>query len=199
MDVILSNGTCQEIPYLRGGLMQYKFVKLINLKENYKEKNIRLYNYGFVLKEESNILTVIFFNENNIGEYVIIDVNVLDVEVLDFEVPNEFKQKIEDYLNSHTLKGVDRLSDLHFNDCDWVELTVEDEKYTKHNIHKGERGVITDDGKIVGNEVLVDFTGIDKNGNFYGDIISVNIYDLKLIENEEIKPTDSNDNKSNST
>ncbi len=162
--------------------MNYKFVKLINLKEKYKEKNLKLNDYGLVLVEKFNVLTIMFFNENNIGEYVLMDVEALDVEVLDFEIPNKVKQLIEDYLKSHSLKGCDKFSDISFNDCDWVELNVEDKKYAKYNIHKGEKGVITNDGRIIKDEVLVDFTGVDENGELYGDIISVNIHDLKLVE-----------------
>ena len=32
------------------------------------------------------------------------------------------------------------------------------------------------------NEILVDFSGIDENGQYYGDCISVNIDDIKKIE-----------------
>ena len=162
--------------------MKNKFVQLAVLKDIYKEKNLKLNNHGMVIDSKFNNLTVMFFNENNIGEYIIIDVDVKDVKFLDFKIPKEFEHQIEDYLKSHSLKNRGKLTDIQFNDCDWVELVVEDEKYAKYNIHKGERGVVINNGIIFNNEVLVDFTGIDENGNFYGDIISVNIYDLKVIE-----------------
>ena len=38
------------------------------------------------------------------------------------------------------------------------------------------------DNKVVQNCIEVDFSGIDENGNFYGDCIAVNIKDLKIIE-----------------
>lgn len=162
--------------------MKNKLVKLVVLKDIYKEKNLKLNNHGMVLDSKFDNLTVMFFNENNIGEYIIVDVDIKDIKVLDFNIPKEFEYKIEDYLKSHSLKGKEKLTDIHFNDCDWVELIVEDKKYTKYNIHKGERGAITNGGIIFNNEVLVDFTGIDENGNLYGDVISVNIKDLKVIE-----------------
>ena len=165
--------------------MKYKFVELIVLKDVYKEKNLKLNNHGMVLDSKFDNLTVMFFNENNIGEYIIVDVDSKDVKVMDFNIPKEFEHQIENYLKFHTLKGEEKLTDIHFNDCDWVELVVEDEKYAKYNIHKGERGAITNNGRIFNNEVLVDFTGVDKNGEFYGDVISVNINDLKLVEKNE--------------
>lgn len=162
--------------------MKNKFVKLVVLKDIYKEKNLKLNNHGMVIDSKFNNLTVMFLNENNIGEYIIVDVDSKDVKVLDFTIPKEFEHQIEDYLKSHSLRDEKKLTDIYFNDCDWVELIVEDKKYSKYNIHKGERGAITNGGIIINNEVLVDFTGVDENGNFYGDIISVNIYDLKVIE-----------------
>ena len=165
--------------------MKNKFVQLIVLKDIYKEKNLKLNNHGMVIDSKFNNLTVMFFNENNIGEYIIIDVDVKDVKFLDFKIPKEFEHQIEDYLKFHFLKNREKLTDIQFNDCDWVELVVEDEKYAKYNIHKGERGVVTNNGIIFNNEVLVDFTGIDENGNFYGEVISVNINYLKLVEKNE--------------
>ena len=162
--------------------MKNKLVELVVLKDVYKEKNLKIHNHGMVLDSKFNTLTIMFFNENNIGEYIIVDVDNKDVKFLDFNIPKEFEKQIENYLKSHTLKGEEKFTDIHFNDCDWVELIVEDKKYTKYNIHKGERGVITNNGIILNSEVLVDFTGVDENGNFYGDVISVNIHDLKVLE-----------------
>lgn len=62
-----------------------------------------------------------------------------------------------------------------------VELLVENAKYAKYGIHKGDKGCVMDDNAVQ-NYVEVDFSGIDKNGNFYGDCISVNVDDLKVIE-----------------
>lgn len=64
---------------------------------------------------------------------------------------------------------------------DMVELLVEDEKYTRYGIHKGDRGCVMDDNAVQ-DYIEVDFSGIDENGNYYGDCISVKINDLKVIE-----------------
>lgn len=58
---------------------------------------------------------------------------------------------------------------------------MEDEKYSKFGIHKGERGVVAIDSADDGS-ILVDFTGVDENGNFYGDCVSVKLEDLKFVE-----------------
>ena len=62
-----------------------------------------------------------------------------------------------------------------------VELIVEEEKYSQYGIHKGDIGCVMDD-IAVEDSVFVDFSGIDGNGEYYGDCISVNIKDLKILE-----------------
>ena len=64
---------------------------------------------------------------------------------------------------------------------DMVELLVEDEKYTRYGIHKGDRGCVMEiySGH---KDAEVDFSYIDDNGNYYGDCISVKIDDLKVIK-----------------
>ena len=64
---------------------------------------------------------------------------------------------------------------------DLVELLVEHEKYSKYNVHKGNKGCVISKYAI-NNKVEVDFTHINKDGNFCGDVIVVNIKDLKVIE-----------------
>ena len=62
-----------------------------------------------------------------------------------------------------------------------LKLISEDEKYSKHGVHKGMCGCVMQD-YAVQNYIEVDFSGIDENGNFYGDCISVKIDDLKVVE-----------------
>ena len=72
-----------------------------------------------------------------------------------------------------------------FKEYDLVELTKEDEKYTIDGVHKGDKGCIMKIYSI--NDAEVDFSGIDENGNFYGDCIPVKLEDLKLVEKEPTK------------
>lgn len=64
---------------------------------------------------------------------------------------------------------------------DIVELIVEDDKYSKFGIHKGDRGCVMDDNAIE-NYIEVDFSGIDNDGDFYGECISVKTDDLKVVK-----------------
>ena len=62
-----------------------------------------------------------------------------------------------------------------------VELIVEEDRYARFGIHKGDRGCVMDNNAVQ-DYIEVDFSGIDKNGKFYGDCISVKIDDLKVIK-----------------
>ena len=67
-----------------------------------------------------------------------------------------------------------------FKEFDSVELISEKEIYLKFGITKGQKGIVAHN-TIVDNHILVDFTGVNKNGEFFGDTISVNIDDLKKL------------------
>ena len=167
--------------------MKNKIVKLINLKEDYKQHNLHLDAIGLVVNQKSNIVTVMFFNFKNSGEYATVDVDVKDITLLDFELPDNIKQKLDEYINTHDIYEKNQFKSISFEECDIVELLVEDKKYTKYGIHQGETGIIADDGSMVNNKVLVDFTGIDENKQFYGEIILVNVDDLKLVKRHDEK------------
>lgn len=71
---------------------------------------------------------------------------------------------------------------LEIKEYDLVELINDKEEYAKQGIAKGQRGCVMSEYATM-DEVLVDFSGIDKDGNFYGNCILVNVNDLKIINN----------------
>lgn len=78
-------------------------------------------------------------------------------------------------------KAKDVLVPVAINEYDMVELLVEEERYAEFGAHKGDVGRVMDNNAVQ-NYIEVDFSGIDKDGNYYGDCISVNINDLKVIK-----------------
>ena len=120
---------------------------------------------------------VLFLNDKIIGDYAVVEVDNSDVRIEKCKVPIEYINKLKkaDKLSESNLTKKQAFNQLDFNECDFVELLVE-----KDGIHKGDTGVVAIDYSI-GDSVLVDFSGIDKNGNYYGDCIEVNISDLKKI------------------
>ena len=84
-------------------------------------------------------------------------------------------------LETLKLKAKNVIEPIAINKYDMVELLVEEERYTKFGIHKGDRGCVMDNNAVQ-NYIEVDFSGIYKDRNCYGDCISAKIDDLKVIE-----------------
>jgi len=97
------------------------------------------------------------------------------------KLPTQFEKELLSKLDAIKLKSKDVLEPIAINEYDMVELLVEEEKYAKFGVHKGDRGCVMDNNAVQ-NHIEVDFSGIDNYGNYYGDCISVKIDDLKVIK-----------------
>ncbi len=99
------------------------------------------------------------------------------------ELPEKILSEFDNYLkeNIEKLETKTTFVDLAFNEYDTVQLIVEKDKYSKYGIHNGEIGIIAENYGVK-KDVLVDFTGVNNNEEFYGACISVNKDDLKLIK-----------------
>ena len=130
-----------------------------------------------------NKLQVLFLNDRIVGDYAVVTVNKNDVKKLNAKLPLKVVEKLKNSnkLTFETVEKKQKFKELIFNECDKVELLVEDKKYAKFGAHKGDIGNIAID-YAVSDSILVDFSGIDENGNYYGDCISVKIEDLKIIK-----------------
>lgn len=126
---------------------------------------------------------VLFLNDKIVGDYAVLKVSNEDIKKVDIKLPINFISELKksNKLNEENLLKKQSFKKFEFKECNLVELLVEDEKYSKFGIHKGDTGVIAID-YAVDDYILVDFSGIDKNGKYYGDCISVKIDDLKLIK-----------------
>ncbi len=155
-------------------------VKLIDEKP-YMKNNLQKDMHGIVISKNENTIAVLFFNPQNIGNYAIVNVRKCDLIMDKEKLPNEVQQEILLNLNKILVKAKSNLEPVKINNYDMVELLVEEDKYTKFGIHKGDKGCVMDNNAIQ-DYIEVDFSGIDENGNFYGDCISVKINDLKVIE-----------------
>ena len=159
-------------------------VTLTNLKKEYKNKNLYLNVNGVVLKVlPYDKLQVLFLNDRIVGDYAVVTVNKNDVKNLNAKLPLNVVEELKNSnkLTFETVEKKQKFKELIFNECDKVELLVEDEKYAKFGAHKGDIGNVAID-YAVSDSILVDFSGIDENGNYYGDCISVKIEDLKIIK-----------------
>ena len=159
-------------------------VTLINNRPKYKKHNLYEGANGIILKSLTlNKNLVLFLNDNIVGDYAVAEIDDSDLRKEAAEIPFDFIKELKntEKLNKENLYNKNSFKMLTFKECDPVELIAEDEKYSKYNIHKGAKGVIAID-YAVQNSVLVDFSDVDENGNCFGDIITVNIKDLKILK-----------------
>ena len=137
-------------------------VKLIEGNEETKANNIAINSIGIIVQvfEDDKFLVAFLDMDKKVGEGLAI----------------VSKEQIQLYTKKKNLSA----DEIELKYLDYVELIVEDERYSQYDIHKGARGTIVSDNENV--DVLVDFTGINVLGKFYGDTISVKSQHLKLIK-----------------
>ena len=160
-----------------------KKLDLVKLKNDkpFKAYNIVKGMHGIVVELNFDNADVLFFNPQNVGDYAIVNVKIMDLDLDKEKLPTEFEKELLSKLETLKLKAKNVIEPIAINEYDMVELLVEEERYTKFGIHKGDRGCVMDNNAVQ-NYIEVDFSGIDKNGEFYGDCISVKIDDLKVIK-----------------
>ena len=159
-----------------------KFDLILLKNENpYKQYNLEKNMHGIVLENYFDTLIVLFFNPKNQGDYITATISVSDVMVCNEKIPEKMINELSSNIDIVKSKSKEKFEPLRIKEYDMVELLVEDSKYTKYGIHKGDRGCVMEN-YAVQNYVEVDFSGIDENGEFYGDCISVKIEDLKVIQ-----------------
>ena len=158
----------------------YDFVELISSLDYLKEKGIHKGSKGTIIELKNNNAFVVFFNEKNMGDYAVNKVGTRFLKSIG-EFPEEHLDKLNAFIKDLDYDKNTHFTDIEIKEYDLVELLVEDEKYSKFGVHKGNRGCVISNCAIQ-NKVEVDFSWVDKEGNFNGDCIVVNIKDLKVIE-----------------
>ncbi len=161
-------------------MKKFDLIKIIN------NRIIEKYNlpkdiHGVILDiNDNNCAEVLLFNPNNVGDYIILKINNSDFVLEKEKLPKNIQKELYEHL-----RQINQNAKTHFNpqtvkEYDRVELLVEKEKYAKFGVHKGAQGFVMD-AVAVGNNIIVDFSYVDEDGNFFGDCISANIKDLKVI------------------
>ena len=137
--------------------------------------------HGIVIKTNYDNADVLFFNPSNVGDYAVVNIKNEDLESDKKNLPAELEKELLSASDDINSKAKDVLVPVAINEYDMVELLVEEERYAEFGAHKGDVGRVMDNNAVQ-NYIEVDFSGIDKDGNYYGDCISVNINDLKVIK-----------------
>lgn len=155
---------------------------LVKLKnDNYKLHNLTKDMHGIVIKTNFDNADVLFFNPSNVGDYAVVNIKNEDLESDKENLPAELEKGLLSASDDINSKAKDVLVPVAITEYDMVELLVEEERYAEFGAHKGDVGRVMDNNAVQ-NFIEVDFSGIDKDGNYYGDCISVNINDLKVIK-----------------
>ena len=160
-------------------MKKLEIVRLIDDKL-YQKNNLKKDMRGIVIEEKMGNFSVLFFNPQNIGNYAIVNIFAKDIVLEKEKLPDEIQKEIWVKLGNVLSKAPNYLEPVQIKNYDIVELIVEELKYTRFGIHKGDKGCVMD-AKAVQNYIEVDFSGINDNREFYGDCISVKIEDLKVV------------------
>lgn len=162
-------------------MKKFDLVKLTNA-EPYIKYDLQKSDIGIIIKiEDKDSCDLMFYNPKNIGDHAIIRVKNSDFEIENFHLPQQIQEELAEKLASKDFEYKDKFEPNLINDYDKVELIVEKEKYAQDGIHKGAIGCVMD-SNAVGDYVLVDFSWVDENGNYFGDCILAKISDLKVLE-----------------
>lgn len=160
---------------------------IVKLKDNYENfNNLEVNNIGIVLKSNNNNKsTILFLNQKITGDYLVLDVDNSFLEQQKENLPPQIIETIDSLISNNKISlKKQQFKNMKFEEYDIVRLTVEKEKYAKHGIHKGETGIVAEN-YMIKNDILVDFSGIDEKGNYYGDCVTVNVDDLELVKKHD--------------
>ncbi len=161
-------------------MRHFDLIKLKNEKP-YSAYNLEKDMHGIVIDTNGDKLKTMFFNPKNQGDYLVVDINSKDVIFEKEKLPEKLEKELTLKLDKLKTSDKQQFKQAKIKTYDMVELLVEKDKYTKFGIHKCDKGCVVDD-TAVNDYIEVDFSGVDKDGNYFGDCISVKIDDLKVVE-----------------
>lgn len=154
-----------------------KKFEIINLKESIKYLNIERGCLGILLNNDKSKSRVMLFNNTNIDEYSIVEVENKMLEPSGQVLPNEVK--IEKLIKEDKINVPFSLT--AFKEYDNVKLIASKPKYKKYNLFAGSVGIVAENC-IIKNKVLVDFTQITNDNKVTSVCIPVDINDLEKID-----------------
>lgn len=159
--------------------MKYKIVKIKNLKEEYKKLGLNVDSLGLMLNGKDGKALTMFFNGDNLGDYLVLVADKTDLRNTDMILPDELCAELEAYIQNNFDKIANKTDfrEIPFNECDEVELISQKEKYSIYGLNKGDRGIVATNNATK-DKILIDF------GNAKGDFdgfVSANLEDIKKV------------------
>ena len=83
-----------------------------------------------------------FFNLQNIGDYAVVNVNIEDLLLEKEKIPKDMQDEILLKINKILSSSKNYLETIKINNYDMVELLIEEDRYAKFGIHKGDRSCV---------------------------------------------------------
>ncbi len=160
-------------------MAKYKYIKITKLNEQLINKNIGLNYGGLLIYRRQNVSSVLVFNKFNLGEFCTTEIENNCFEVF-ADAPKGLEFKTTEFLKGLNHLTSSKLSLPKFKEFDVVELTVENEAYAQHGVHKGAIGTIMED-KAINNKWGVIFSDA-KTGKDIANLC-INQDHLKLKKN----------------
>ena len=116
-------------------------IKLIADVKELEEKGIYKNYLGTIVKVDGDICTVSFYNPKNLGEYAFAKVDKKYLSFV-FRPHEKIIAETQEFIENVDMEKYERLSECDVEELDVVELIVEDDKYARHGVHKGDRGSV---------------------------------------------------------
>ncbi len=135
---------------------------------------------GIIISIEKGNAEVMLLNKKNYGDYAFISAKEKDLKFFGHLEENLISE-LEEFLETINIDEHRAYKEIKVKEYDKVKLLVEDIKYSQYGVHKGATGCVVQD-YLIKDEVMVDFSSVDKDGNLIGDTIVVGVEDLKVIE-----------------
>lgn len=155
-------------------MKKYELVKVLNNKYGAINEG----DYGVILTVAENTSEVMFFSDDNIGDYAVVSIKNNDLEVANEKLPRKIIIELSKIFKDKVFKNT--FDEMRVKEYDEVELIVDNAEYAKHGVKKGDKGIVVIDYAMQGS-ILVDFTNVLPDGRCCGDCITVDIKDLKVI------------------
>lgn len=155
---------------------------IAEIKNDFENNKIKLNKgqLGIIIEQNNDLCKFLLLNNKNLGEYAIIDININNL-IKKYELTKDLQNELTTFLANLKQNNFTNFNDFNNqiikeNDC--VEIL--NDKYNNLGINKKDVGIVISNYAI-NNKVEVDFTKVDNNGKLLGNIVVVDIKDIKLI------------------
>lgn len=159
-------------------MMKLDLVRLID-DTHYIHTGITKGMYGIVINANKDNSDVIFFNPQNMDDYIIVKIRVSDLSIENEKLPKQIQAEIQTKLEWIKNKAKTTFLPSAFKNYDRVEL-INDEKYKTYGLKNGDIGYVIDCTVIKGT-ILVYFDSARPDDDGFTDSISIKVDDLELI------------------